>query len=243
MSIRLFPVALLSIASAVMLSACDTTEDDPARNPPMSPPSPAPTDTPLNPPPGNAAPQAGGAQSNSLNSALTRGNLVEDSQLEALPHAFALMAPTEGNEARGTISFLKSANNIAGVRVVVELTGLTPGPHGMHIHETGDCSAPDASSAGDHFNPHDMPHGARTAPERHTGDLGNVSANDSGVAEVDLEDSTIAFEGQDSVLGKAVIVHATGDDYTTQPSGDSGDPVACGVITLNEVTSLPPTGQ
>jgi Cu-Zn family superoxide dismutase len=232
MIIRPINAALLTLVAATMLSACDNRQSQPntdAASTPSAPLAPTPPPAAPAPPPAvgqNTAPPATGANPNTA--------------LSELPHATAQMQPASGSQATGTISFLESSNNIAGARIVVQMSGLEPGPHGFHIHETGDCSAPDASSAGAHFNPHAMPHGSRTAPERHSGDLGNVVASDAGIVDVTIEDATISFEGEDSVLGKAVVVHAGQDDYTTQPSGNSGDRIACGVIMP---TTAPPAAQ
>lgn len=141
--------------------------------------------------------------------------------------ASAALAPTQGQQAKGTVTFEKKP---AGVEVSVQLEGLTPGTHGFHVHEKGDCSAPDAASAGGHFNPTSQPHAARDAPARHDGDLGNLEADASGKVQVKLIDSKLKLDGPESILGKAVIVHEKADDYTTQPTGNAGGRVACGVV-------------
>ena len=147
----------------------------------------------------------------------------------ATADAMATLSPTEGNDVRGRVTFVDTPD---GVRVFAEISGLSEGMHGFHVHETGDCSAPDATSAGGHFNPDDHPHGAPDAPsaERHDGDLGNLEAGVDGVARYERTDTNVALSGPNSVIGKAVIVHAGQDDYTSQPSGDAGSRVACGVI-------------
>lgn len=128
----------------------------------------------------------------------------------------------------GTVHFAPEGD---GVRVTVELTGLEPGPHGFHIHETGDCSAEDFKSAGGHFNPHEDQHGAPSDERHHSGDFGNIEASTDGVASVELEmDIVLDPAAGDSVIGKAVIVHAKADDLKSQPSGAAGPRVACGVI-------------
>ena len=105
-----------------------------------------------------------------------------------------------------------------------------------HIHQNGDCSAPDGSSAGDHFNPTGAPHGNPTGDDagaqHHAGDMPNVTADDKGNARVDLrvQGVTLGDGGENDVLGKAVIVHADADDYSSQPSGNAGARIACGVI-------------
>jgi Cu-Zn family superoxide dismutase len=139
----------------------------------------------------------------------------------------ATLRPTEGNHAAGTVRFRPEGDT---VRVIAEVTGLTPGEHGFHIHETGDCSAPDGSSAGGHFNPTDMPHGAPDAPAHHVGDLGNLTADASGKATLDRVFDFLTLEGENSIVGRGVIIHAGPDDFTTQPTGNAGARVACGVI-------------
>lgn len=145
------------------------------------------------------------------------------------PAAVAVLAPTEGNDVRGRVTFSEAAG---GVRIAAEVSGLSEGMHGFHIHETGDCSAPDASSAGGHFNPNDDPHGAPDAPaeQRHAGDLGNLEAGADGAARYERVDTNVEMSGTASIIGKAVIVHAGQDDFTTQPTGDAGGRLACGVI-------------
>ncbi len=143
--------------------------------------------------------------------------------------AVAELQPTQGNNVKGTVTFTEVAD---GVRVNAEITGLTPGKHGFHVHEKGDCSAPDATSAGDHFNPTSKPHGAADALERHDGDMGNIEADASGEAKLNYIDHNISLvAGERSVIGRGVIVHANPDDLTSQPSGNAGARVACGVIT------------
>jgi len=120
------------------------------------------------------------------------------------------------------------------VRVTGTLTGLKPGgTHAFHIHEFGDCSAPDATSAGGHFNPAAAAHGDRAAGgEHHAGDIPNQVADANGEAIVDqrLEGLQIGGGGELDIVGRGVIVHADADDYTTQPTGNAGGRLACGVI-------------
>ncbi len=140
----------------------------------------------------------------------------------------AVLHPTAGNKVAGTVTFTPIAD---GVQVHAEITGLTPGKHGFHVHEFGDCSAADASSAGGHFNPNHKPHAGPEAPERHEGDMGNVEADASGNAKLDYVDHQLSLSSDDkSAIGRSVVVHAKPDDLKTQPSGDSGARVACGVI-------------
>jgi superoxide dismutase, Cu-Zn family len=145
----------------------------------------------------------------------------------AVTKAVAVMHPTDGNKTEGVVTFTKEKK---GIRVTASLKGLSPGQHGFHIHEKGDCRAPDATSAGGHFDPTHMAHGDPDAGSRHVGDLGNIEADLAGNAEYDRLDSVITFEGPTSILGKGVIIHAQQDDLKTQPTGASGARVACGVI-------------
>lgn len=154
------------------------------------------------------------------------------------PVGLAVMEPTEGHDVDGVVTFIDDEDT-GQIRVIAELRELSPGKHGFHIHEFGDCSAPDAESAGGHYNPTDMPHGARGDEQSHLGDLGNIIADAEGYAEVDFYDPELTLSGDNSIIGKAVVVHAGEDDLTSQPAGDSGDPVACGVIEFNH----PAVGQ
>lgn len=146
---------------------------------------------------------------------------------ESAPLAVAVMAPSSGSNVRGTVNFIQDKDK---VRVEAIINGLSPGKHGFHIHEKGDCSAPDASSAGGHFNPTGMPHGGPDHEKRHVGDFGNLEADSSGQAKYSQTFADLKFDGATSILGKAVIVHEKADDLKTQPTGDAGGRVACGVI-------------
>jgi Cu-Zn family superoxide dismutase len=141
--------------------------------------------------------------------------------------AVAVLSPTQGNTAKGVVTFTQEEG---GVRVVAKLTGVPKGDHGFHVHEFGDCSAPDATSAGGHFNPTGMAHAGPTAEKRHIGDLGNITADDKGNATLDYVDKHLARSGAHSIIGYAVILHANPDDFTTQPTGNAGGRIACGVI-------------
>ena len=141
--------------------------------------------------------------------------------------AIAVIHPASGSQVTGTITFTKKDDAIL---VVADVTGLTPGKHGFHIHEFGDCSAPDATSAGGHFNPTHKQHGAPDAAEHQAGDLGNLQADASGKAHLELRDSTMMLSGENSIIGRAVIVHAKEDDLKSQPVGNAGGRLACGVI-------------
>jgi Cu-Zn family superoxide dismutase len=142
--------------------------------------------------------------------------------------AVAVLHPTAGNKVTGTVTFTEVAD---GVQVRAEITGLTPGNHGFHVHEFGDCSAADASSAGAHFNPTHKPHGGPDSAERHVGDMGNIQADASGKAKLEYVDHEMSLTNDErSVIGRSAVVHAKADDLKSQPAGDSGARVACGVI-------------
>ena len=141
--------------------------------------------------------------------------------------AKAVLHPTKGNDVTGTVTFTKEAD---GVHVVADLAGLKPGEHGFHIHEKGDCSAPDGTSAGGHFNPGKHPHAGPDAIYRHAGDLGNLTADASGKAHYERLDKELKLDGPDKIVGRSLIVHERVDDLKTQPTGNAGARVACGVI-------------
>jgi Cu-Zn family superoxide dismutase len=145
--------------------------------------------------------------------------------MRSQPVAVADMQPTQG--------FVKKGDQLL---VDARLIGLPPGVHGFHIHEKGDCSAPDASSAGGHFNPTGKPHGDPLHGEHHGGDLGNITADADGKASLQLSipasDINVSKMSASSIIGKGLIVHADTDDYKTQPTGNSGKRLACGVIVL-----------
>lgn len=142
------------------------------------------------------------------------------------------LAPAAGSSARGNLLL---TNEGTSVSIKGEITGLMPGQeHGFHVHEVGDCSAPDFQSAGEHLNPTKDPHGGPKSSARHLGDIPNAKADKEGRAAIDvsLKGATLADKdgGPNQILGKAMVVHAMPDDYKTQPSGGSGARIACGVI-------------
>jgi Cu-Zn family superoxide dismutase len=163
-------------------------------------------------------------ESGSTTDGSSAGSMTET---QAKPAAIAKLKPTQGNKVEGTVTFYEAAK---GLRVVAHITGLTPGEHGFHVHEHGDCSAPDASSAGGHFNPTSVPHGAPGAEQHHIGDLGNVNADAEGHVHLDKVFPFLTVAGENSIVGRGLIVHAGRDDLTSQPTGDAGGRVACGVI-------------
>jgi Cu-Zn family superoxide dismutase len=137
-------------------------------------------------------------------------------------------AQDKGMNISGTVEFNEQAD---GVRVVVDVKGLTPGKHGFHIHEKGDLSEAKLMSAGAHFNPGGHTHGGPDAATRHAGDLGNLEADAEGNAKLDKVFKGLTIKGAtDGIVGRSVIIHADADDLTTDPSGKSGDRIAGGVI-------------
>jgi Cu-Zn family superoxide dismutase len=193
---------LLFLALTAMLSACNRTADTGTEvDDAATPPVATPAPTP---PP--AAPEAPAAA------------------------ATAALTATQGNAVTGELRFEATDG---GVHITGQVSGLKPDTeHGFHVHEKGDCSAPDAKSAGDHFNPTSSAHGRVSAPVHHAGDTDNIVADATGVATVDtrLQGATVGDGAPTDVVGKGVIVHADPDDYTTQPTGNAGARLACGVI-------------
>ncbi len=145
------------------------------------------------------------------------------------PKATANLVPTRNGNAAGTASFYQVGGK---VRMVANVSGLVPGrEHGFHIHEAGDCSSGDGMSAKGHFNPMGKPHGHYSTAERHAGDMPALKADAKGDAklETDLDLMTVT-PGPSSIVGRGLIVHADPDDYKTQPTGNAGARIACGVI-------------
>lgn len=149
---------------------------------------------------------------------------------DTVDRAVAVLHPTEGNRVSGTVMFTQVGDT---VRIEGTVEGLTPGKHGFHIHEWGDCSAPDGTSAGGHYNPDNNPHAGPDQMKRHMGDLGNLDANPMGEADYERDDGYVTLSGPHSIIGHAVIVHAGEDDLTSQPTGAAGSRVACGVIGIS----------
>ena len=143
--------------------------------------------------------------------------------------ATAALQPTKGNKTIGEATFEQVGNK---VRVIVFAQGLRPErEHGFHIHEAGDCSSGDGMSAKGHFNPHGKPHGDPKSAERHAGDLPALKAGKDGRAKIDVEMDVITLTpGPANIVGKGLIIHADPDDYKTQPTGNAGARLACGVI-------------
>lgn len=143
-------------------------------------------------------------------------------------YGVAVVHSTEGNDVSGVVRFNREGENI---RVSADISGLPENSiHGFHVHEYGDCTAEDATSAGGHFDPHGIEHGGPDDEYRHVGDMGNLESDDEGNASINYLDEEMAFSGAANILGKAVIVHAEADDLESQPTGDAGARIGCGVI-------------
>jgi len=143
--------------------------------------------------------------------------------------ATAQLQPTKGNKTFGEATFEQVGDK---VRVIVFAQGLKPdSEHGFHIHEAGDCSSGDGMSAKGHFNPYGKPHANPTTAERHAGDLPPLKAAKNGRAKIDVTLDVITLRpGPASIIGRGLIIHADPDDFKTQPTGNSGARIACGVI-------------
>lgn len=159
---------------------------------------------------------------------LTAGSHEGHDHGPSVSKAICVMTPTEGNETAAVITFTKTDK---GVLIEGKITGLTPNStHGFHIHQYGDISGADGTKTGGHFNPHDMDHAGPDADMRHAGDLGNVEADANGNATYKRVDTHLSFEGEDSFIGRGMILHADTDDLKSQPTGAAGARIAQGVI-------------
>ncbi len=144
--------------------------------------------------------------------------------------AVAKIDPRSGSSVIGSAVFQVSGD-VVTMKLAVE--GITPGPHGIHMHEKGDCSAADAMSAGPHWNPESAMHGSPTAGSHHAGDMGNLEADASGFASLTFSNPAWTLGSETStaadVVGRAIIIHASPDDFS-QPAGNAGSRIACGVV-------------
>uniref|UniRef100_Q5PSI7 Superoxide dismutase [Cu-Zn] n=1 Tax=Gryllotalpa orientalis TaxID=213494 RepID=Q5PSI7_GRYOR len=143
-----------------------------------------------------------------------------------------------GETVKGTVYFEQTGSDGA-VKVTGEITGLAKGNHGFHVHEFGD-NTNGCMSAGAHFNPHGKEHGGPEDSTRHVGDLGNVQANDDGVAKVNISDKIISLHGEHNIIGRTLVIHADVDDLgkggheLSKTTGNAGARVACGVIGITK---------
>lgn len=147
--------------------------------------------------------------------------------------AQAVLQPTAETEGMsGTVTFTEAEGS---VMIVAHIEGAPSGPHGFHIHEIGDCSSSDFKSAGGHFNPGAVDHAGPTDHVRHAGDLGNIEVGEDGTAHLEMTSDLITLgEGDNSIMGRGVILHKDADDLTSQPTGAAGARIGCGVIAAPE---------
>ena len=158
------------------------------------------------------------------------------------PEAVAIIhgAGDNKDKIKGTASFVPESE---GIKIVVDVTGLTPGKHGIHVHQKPDLSAPDLSSAGPHFNPGGASHhhGGPDDANHHAGDLGNIEADDSGHGHLELMSKDLSIEDpKTGVIGHSIIIHAKPDDLKTDPAGNSGARIAGGAIVLRDAGGRQP---
>jgi Cu-Zn family superoxide dismutase len=145
------------------------------------------------------------------------------------PRATATLEAAPSSRVWGSVSFTESEGKVV---VRADVRNLRPGGEfGFHVHEKGDCTAADFTSAGGHFNPGTKPHSHFGKAERHAGDMPNLKANGEGDAVYAFETPLLTVRpGPNSVIGRAVVIHANPDDYASQPAGNSGPRIACGLI-------------
>jgi len=143
--------------------------------------------------------------------------------------ATARLEPRSGSTVTGVATFTELPGG--GVKAVVHIEKAPPGTHGLHIHEKGDCSDPEGKSAGGHFNPTSMPHAGPMDAQHHAGDLGNIEIKADGTGDLTITSKMLTVKpGPNSVVGRAVIFHEKADDLKTQPTGNAGGRLACGVV-------------
>jgi superoxide dismutase, Cu-Zn family len=146
------------------------------------------------------------------------------------PSATATLTPTSGNTAHGTVTLTEMKDGT--VEVVVNLAGVPPGVHGFHIHDKGDCGD-NGNAAGGHYNPSAVAHGSPAADPHHAGDWGNVTADGDGNVNTRFVSRSVSVkEGSMTAVGHAIILHGNPDDLTTQPTGNAGPRIACGIVTV-----------
>ena len=146
---------------------------------------------------------------------------------EKITQAVAVISPTASSNVHGVVQFSAVPE---GIKVHATFSGLAPGKHGFHIHEFGDISASNGSGVGGHFNPLKKEHNSPDATDRHCGDMGNVVADKEGFATLDYVDKSLSLNGENSIIGRGVIVHEKEDDFKTQPTGGAGNRIGQGTV-------------
>jgi superoxide dismutase, Cu-Zn family len=160
---------------------------------------------------------------------LVLAGLAPEAKKGAEATAKATIEAKSGSNVKGTATFTELSTG--GVRAHVQIENATPGTHGLHIHEKGDCSDPEAKNAGGHFNPANMSHAGPMDSQRHAGDLGNIEIKADGKGDLDITSDMLTVKpGPNSVVGRAVVFHEKADDMKTQPTGNAGGRLGCGVI-------------
>jgi len=152
----------------------------------------------------------------------------EMAQGEPITQAIVTLHAVGGSGVGGVVHFTQAKG---GVKVEAHVDGLASGDHGIHIHQYGDCSAPDGTSAGGHFNPAAVAHGGPEDAVHHMGDLGNLTAGDDGHGMMmDQFFQGISLTGANGIIGRTVIIQSGADDLISEPTGAAGRRLACGVI-------------
>ena len=179
---------------------------------------------------GSGSNNSGDNSADNLEMEETQTDNMETETMMVEKSAIAMVSSASGSNVSGTATFTPTSDG--KVKMVLALDNLTAGEHAVHLHENGDCSAADATSAGGHWNPTGVDHGKRGENDYHAGDIDNLEVGENGIGTLEMvvEGWSIG-DGQDSdILNKAIIIHAHADDFTSQPSGAAGSRVACGVI-------------
>ena len=148
----------------------------------------------------------------------------------AVDEAHAVLEDKDGKE----VGRVELTDTPSGVLLRLTLDGVPPGDHAFHVHAVGKCEPPDFKSAGPHYNPDETKHGLMNPEGPHSGDMPNLHVPDGGKLMVEVFNEMVTLDAEQALLdddGSAIVVHATADDYKTDPAGNAGDRIACGVVT------------